>query len=76
MHNPHAATATAGRSFDDDGIAYFSSHLDDLVEVVTQRPVGTRHTWDPGGLHGLDSGHLVAHEPDCARWRANECEAA
>ena len=55
MHHAHTTTATAGRRLDDDRVADVACHLDDLVGVFAQRPVGTRNAGHPGRLHGPDS---------------------
>ena len=47
-----------------------------MLRVVGERPVGSRHARYAGRAHRLDRGHLVAHEPDRLRLRADEDEAA
>ena len=75
VDHAHAAAAAAAGGLDDDRIADLARNLHDLFRIVRQRAFRTRHAGHAGLDHGLLGRHLVAHQADRFRARADEDEA-
>jgi hypothetical protein len=64
VHHAHAAPAAAAGRLDDHRVADGARDLDDLLRVLGQRAVRTRHAGHAGGLHRILGRDLVAHQAD------------
>ena len=75
MHHAHAAPAAARRRFDDHRVTHFAGRFDDRIGVIGQRTGGARHRGDAGFSHRVLGRHLVAHQANRFRARADKDEA-
>ena len=76
VDHPHAAPSTATCRFDDDRVANLLGRAFDNDWIVRQRTFRARHAGHTRLDHGLFGRHLVAHDADRLRGRADEFEAA
>ena len=74
-HAHPAAAAAAGR-LDDHRVFDLARELDHFLRVVRQRANGPGHARHAGFGHRNFRAHLVAHEPNRVRTRADEDKAA
>ena len=64
MHHAHATPTTAARGFDDYGITHLSGDALQLLRIVRQSPLGTRHHRHAGLFHRIFGADFVAHQAD------------
>jgi hypothetical protein len=75
VHHAHAAPAAAAGGLDDHRVADRACDLDDLLRILGQCAVRTRHAGHAGGLHRILGRDLVAHQADGLGAWADEDEA-
>lgn len=75
MHHAHAPAAAAAGSLDDDWIADGLGGAQNLLRVFRQCAFRTGHAGHTSCFHGVLGGHLVAHQADCFRARADKDKA-
>ena len=75
VHDAHAPSAAAPGGLDDHRIADLARDAHDLLVVLGQRAVRPRNRGHTDLRHRLLGTHLVAHQADILRMRADEYEA-
>ena len=76
VHDAHAAPAAAARRLHDDRVADLPRDLEGSPSGARAAALRARHAGNAGLGHDMLGGHLVAHQPDGLRRRADEDETA
>ena len=76
VYHPHTTATAAGSRLDDHRITDIPGYAQNLVRIVGDGTLGTRHRGHTGSLHLVLGRYLVTHDPDGLGGGPNENKAA